>query len=630
MCFKNLPVEFDEQGKPFLREDVADPYAIERGPDGNGSVKTLSRDQIEDLLARNGHIKERNYDPVTRVAGALAFHTVVDIEARKVIESRSVATLFRGYEVIMMGRDPRDAIFITSRACGVCGGVHSTCAALATEMAIGVRPPPLGIVMRNLLLALEYLYDNPLHLFLLAGPDYSESIVRKTNPELFARAEQTPAPHADVHGYATIAGIMRDLNPLEGSLYLEALAMTRVAREAYVLIGGKYPHPQTVAPGGVSATVSISTMNEIYLRLQRFFDYAKRVAGIYDDICDFFYDADPLYRELGRTSANLIDLGQWDDPDAYDATYENCGEWGERRWATPGVIVDGQQVTTNLQHINLGLEEFVEHSFYEEWTGDGIRHATDPLGAPLSPYHPWNKSTKPRPQAPNWREKYTWSTSPRWDRQAMDAEAAARLWNTAVARKLPANPYIEATGHSLKLLLPKGKLPETELEWKVPDVWNAFERNRGRAYSVAYTSLVTLNLWLQGQELMRQGRTAISTRFEIPKSGTRLGVGFWGAGRGFLSHHLELDGGVVSNYQIITPSTTNASPRDPWGTPGKYEEAVLNTPVLESMPDGVYHGIDVLRAIRSFDPCMPCTTHIHTDSGVITREVNTCACGVEH
>ena len=625
MCFKNLPVVFDAQGRATLK-DVPDPYGVGTVPQTSAGPETLTRDQIEDLLARNGHIKEKNFDPVTRVAGALAFHTVVDLQQKKVIEGRSVATLFRGYEIIMMGRDPRDAIYITSRACGVCGGVHATCSALATEMAIGVRPPPLGIVLRNMLLALEYLYDNPLHLFLLAGPDYSESIVRQTNPELLARAERTPAPNAETHGYSTVADIMRDMNPLTGALYLEALHMTRVAREAFVLIGGKYPHPQTVVPGGISATVNLSTFSEIYLRLQQFFDYSKRVVGIYDDIVDFFYDADPRYKDVGRTSANVIDCGMWDDPEAYDATYENCNDWGERRWATPGVIIDGKLVTTKLQHLNVGMEEFIDHSFYEGW--EGQRFATDPAGNPLSPHHPWNKETKPRPQAPNWREKYTWSTSPRWDRQAMDAEVTGRIWNTAVAQKLPENPYIFPTGHSLKLLMPAGKLPEKELEWHVPEVWNALERNRGRAYCVAFTALVGLNLWRQGMEYMKAGKTAVSTKFEIPKKGTRMGVGFWGAGRGYLSHHLVLDDGVVTNYQIITPSTINASPRDPWGTPGKYEEAVMNTPILEQSGDGKFVGIDVLRAIRSFDPCMPCTTHIHTDQGVITREVNTCACGV--
>ncbi len=628
MCFKNLPVEFDENGRAYLKEDIRDPYSVTRRPDIRGDgVTTLTRDQIEDLLARNGHIEEKNFDPVTRVAGALAFHTVVDRKERRVIESRSVATLFRGYEIIMMGRDPRDAIYITSRACGVCGGVHSTASALATEMAIGVKPPPLGIVLRNMLLALEYLLDMPLHLFLLAGPDFSENIIKRTNPELWERAVKTPAPHANIHGYGTLGAIMTDMNALTGSLYLEALHMTRVSKEAYVLIGGKYPHPQTIVPGGVSATVTPTTLNEVYLRLQQFFDYAKKVAAIYDDIVDFFYDANPAYMDVGRTQANLIDCGVWDDPEAYDATYANCNAWGERRWATPGVIVDGKLVTTKLQNINVGLEEFVDHAFYEEWGSH--RFPTDPLGAPLSPYHPWNKETKPRPQAPNWREKYTWSTSPRWDRVAMDAECTARMWSTAMAQLIPENPYIEATGTSLKLLLPKGRLPEMELEWKIPKVWNAFERNRGRAYCVAYTALVGLLTWQQAVGYMKDGQTAVSTKFEIPKKGTQLGVGFWGAGRGFLTHHVVLDDGVVSNYQILTPSTLNASPRDPWGTPGMYEEAALNTPILENTEVGAFQGIDILRAVRAFDPCMPCTTHVHTDEGIITREINTCACGVD-
>ena len=205
MCFKNLPVEFDSEGRAYLREDVRDPYAMERSPDLNGSaVQTLSRDQIEDLLARNGHIHKKDFDPVTRVAGALAFHSVVDLEERKILESRSVATLFRGYEIIMMGRDPRDAIYITSRACGVCGGTHSGTSALATEMALGIKPPPLGIVLRNMLSVLEYLLDLPLHLFMLTGPDYSENVIRKTNPELWSQAERTEAPHANVHGWTAL------------------------------------------------------------------------------------------------------------------------------------------------------------------------------------------------------------------------------------------------------------------------------------------------------------------------------------------------------------------------------------------------------------------------------------------
>ena len=630
MCFKNLPVEFDERGQPFLRGGIPNPYAASTAP-ANVPLQ-LSAAQVEELVRRNGHIQSVDFDPVTRVAGALAFHAVADLKERRVLEARSVATLFRGYEVIMVGRDPRDAIYITSRACGVCGGVHSTCSALAIEMAIDCVPPPLGILVRNLALALEFLYDHPLHLHLLAGPDYSAAIVEPTNPSLFARAKKTEARHAAVHGYPTMAALMEDLNPLTGKLYVEALHMTRVAREAYVLICGKYPHPQTIVPGGMSSTITPTVMNEMYLRLSQFFDYSKKISCIWDDITDFFFEANPAYRQVGQRRANMIDTGIFDHPDHYDATYRNAAAWGDHRWATPGAVVDGKLVTTDLHTLNIGIEEFVEHSYYEEWTGSGQkqRFAGDPTGKPLSPYHPWNKITKPRPEGQNWKEKYTWDTAPRWDRLGMEAGCYARLWNTAVAQKLPANPFIESTGHSLKVRVPKGALPEMDLEWHVPDVWNAFERNRARAHCVAFTAMVALNNWLAVMDRMKDGDRRTSTPFEIPKTGERRGVGFWSAGRGYLTHHLVLDRGAVSNYQIVTPSTWNASPTDRWGQPGPYEEAVINTPLLEETDDPKeFRGIDVLRAIRSFDPCMPCTTHIHSDAGVVTREVNTCACGVE-
>src|ERR671930_1998997 len=218
MCFKNLPIEFDEQGNARLKEGVADPYSYTvselrplAGPDAD-------EEKLKQLLARNGHIRQVDFDPVTRVAGALAFHTVVDLENRRVLETDSMATLFRGYEVILKGRDPRDAIFISSRACGVCGGVHSTTAALALEMALGIAPPPMGTVARTLGETAEFLYDHPLHLFLLAGPDYSEPAVRETNPEIWERAENTSAPGAEIHGYRTMAELMTDMTPLTGKL----------------------------------------------------------------------------------------------------------------------------------------------------------------------------------------------------------------------------------------------------------------------------------------------------------------------------------------------------------------------------------------------------------------------------
>ena len=626
MCFKNLPIEFDEQGNARLKEGAEDPWSYEVA-ELQPIAAPGGEEKLQKLLERNGHVRQVDFDPVTRVAGALAFHTVVDLEERRVLETDSMATLFRGYEIILKGRDPRDAIFISSRACGVCGGVHSTTSALALEMAFGIQPPPMGIVARNLLLSLEYLYDHPLHLFLLAGPDYSEPAVRATNPELWAQAERATCRGRQIHGYGTVAEIMTDMTPLTGKLYAEALHMTRVAREGYVLIGGKYPHPQTVVPGGISATIDFSDLNEIHLRIAKFFTYGRKVVAIWDDLVDFFYEANPQYRQVGSRPKNLIETGQWDDPFAYDGTYENVDDWGRRRWAPPGVIVDGELVTTSMTRLNLGVEEFVEHSFYEEWTGngDGVRFREDPAGNPLSPYHPWNKETIPKPQATSWKEKYSWSTAPRWDRRAMETGPYSRIWAAALSEDYGQARFIHPTGSSLVLDVPDAG----EHEWTIPGDWGAFERNRGRAYCVLYSALIAYDNLLIGLDLMRKGETAVSTSYKVPKD-FRVGAGFWGAGRGYLTHHAVMDGGVLENYQILTPSTWMASPKDPWGNPGPYEEAVHATPLLENYekPED-FKGIDILRAIRSFDPCMPCTTHIHTGAGTLTREVVTCACGVD-
>ncbi len=625
MCFENLPIEFDSAGNAHLKSGVPNPYQYQ--------VKTPEEreEKLREIARKNGQLFDKDFDPVTRVAGALAFHSTVDLDERRVVETNSMATLFRGYEVILRGRDPRDAAFISSRACGVCGGVHATASALSIEMALGIKPPPLGIVIRNLLLSCEYLYDNPLHLFVLAGPDYSEQLVRETNPEIWTKAQTTPTRFSNLHGYQKISDIMTDLNPLTGKLYLEALQMTRIAREANVLLGGKYPHPETIIPGGVTTTLSTTTFNEFYIRFSEFFDYSKKCVGIWDDIYDFFYECDERFKEVGKLDATMVDFGQWDHEDYYDASYENCNAWGEKRWSTPGALINGKLVTTRLQDLNVGIEEFIEHSYYEMWEDQPYK--TDPLGAPLSPYHPWNKTTIPRPGQQNWKERYSWSTTPTWDRHVFEAGAYSRMYISALANMLPKSEFFESTGNSLVLNLGRGaNLPEMEIEWKVPPVWNAIERNRARSYAVAYNAMVNMENWVRAMDLWKRGEREVSTPFKIPETGKFIGAGFWGAGRGFLSHHCEIENGLLTNYQIITPSTINACPQTPWGEPGPYEKSVLNTPILESnfKTSEDFKGIDILRALRSFDPCMPCTTHtmVEGSDNVFTREVTTCACGV--
>jgi hydrogenase large subunit len=633
MCFKNLPVEFDEAGVATLRRDIPDPYGVSVAKPAVAVTDADREERIQRLMARNGHIKDLNMDPVTRVAGALAVHITADLEAGEYLDAHSEATLFRGYEVILMGRDPRDAIFVSSRACGVCGGVHAHASAYAIEMAMGLTPPPMGTVVRNLQEAAEMGYDNPLHLYLLAGPDYSEAVIRQSNPELWPKAEQWKCPNVEIHGFKTMADVMTALNPLTGKLYQEGLSFTRLSREMFAILAGKFPHPQTVVPGGVSSTITLQSLNEYHSRLGKIFDYAQRMMAVWDDIPEFFYDCDERYKQVGMRPTSHIDPGYWDDYQAYDATYANCNDWGHKRWSTPGVVIDGELVTTRLTDINIGLEEFVEHSYYDE--SSTHRHADDTAGNPISPYHPWNKRTLPRPTGKNWKEKYTWACTPRWDRKVVEAGAYSRLLMTTLAQKLPENDFIQVDGEKMTMFVPKGITPASEVNWHVPEVWNAFERNRGRAYHYLFSQLVGLNSLLQAYDLLKQGETRVAAvtsedmdKF-IPEDGRRS-VGWWGAGRGWLTHHMEMDKGKLTNYQICTPSTINASPRDPWDQPGPYEEAVMNTPIIEDVSDpSRFTGIDMLRTIRSFDPCMPCTTHVSSQAGTIVREVNTCSCGAD-
>jgi hydrogenase large subunit len=204
-----------------------------------------------------------------------------------------------------------------------------------------------------------------------------------------------------------------------------------------------------------------------------------------------------------------------------------------------------------------------------------------------------------------------------------------------MAQQQPENEFMQPTGDGIRMSIPKGFTKAAEVEWRVPDTWNAFERNRGRAYHYLFSQLVAMGSLLEAYKLVRAGDTRVAAlnpkelEKAIPKD-ERRGVGFWGAGRGWLTHHLVMENGKIANYQICTPSTINASPRDPWGQPGAYEEAVENTPILEEFSDpSEFTSIDMLRTIRSFDPCMPCTTHVATGRGTVVGQVNTCSCGAD-
>jgi hydrogenase large subunit len=213
--------------------------------------------------------------------------------------------------------------------------------------------------------------------------------------------------------------------------------------------------------------------------------------------------------------------------------------------------------------------------------------------------------------------------SPRWldkrtgDHLALDTGggALARLWATALAGIVNVG-WVESTGRSVKIRLPRtGAGPETEFEWKIPRWSNTLERNRARTYYQAYSAALAHHFVEKALSEIHAGRTETWTKFEVPDEA--IGCGFHEAVRGVLSHHLVIRGGRIANYHPYPPTPWNASPRDSFGTPGPYEDAVQGSPIFEENPPDEFTGIDVLRTVRSFDPCLPCGVHMHLGDGKV-------------
>ena len=317
--------------------------------------------------ADSNELTEMNWDPITRIVGSLGIFTKIDFDNRQVAECHSTSSIFRGYSIFMKGKDPRDAHFITSRICGICGDNHATCATYAQNMAFGVRPPHLAEWIVNLGEAAEYMFDHNIFQDNLVGVDFCEQMVKETNPSVYTKAEKTAAPHANLHGFRTIADIMKALNPFTGSFYREALQMSRMTREMFCLMEGRHVHPSTLYPGGVGTVPTIQLFTDYLVRLMKYVEFMKKVVPLHDDLFDFFYDALPGYEEVGRRRVLLGCWGSFNNPHECDYQYKNMTKWGRAMYVTPGVVVDDQLVTSDLVDINLNIRILLGSSYYDSW-----------------------------------------------------------------------------------------------------------------------------------------------------------------------------------------------------------------------------------------------------------------------
>ena len=566
-----------------------------------------------------------NWDPITRIVGSLGIFTKIDFENKQVAECYSTSSIFRGYSIFMKGKDPRDAHFITSRICGICGDNHATCACYAQNMAFGVQPPALGEWIINLGEAAEYMFDHNIFQDNLVGVDFCEQMVKETNPGLWDKAQQKKAPNSDKHGYRTIADIMTALNPFTGDFYRETLMISRLTREMFCLMEGRHVHPSTLYPGGVGTVATVQLFTDYLVRLMKYVEFMKKCVPLHDDLFDFWYEALPGYEKVGQRRVLLGCWGSFNNPSVCDYRYENMSNWGRSMFVTPGIIVDGELVTNDLVDINLGIRILLGSSFYDDWQNAETFVKTDPLGNPVDKRHPWNQTTTPRPQKRDFNGNYTWVMSPRWydkrsgDHLALDTGGGpiARLWSTALSGLVDIG-YIKATGHSVQINLPKGAmLPETSFEWKIPKWSNAIERDRARTYFQAYAAAAALYFCEKAIEELMAGRSKTWTPFKVPEEA--ISCGFHEAVRGVLSHHVVIRDGKIANYHPYPPTCWNANPRDVYGTPGPYEDAVQNTPLFEENGPENFKGIDIMRAVRSFDPCLPCGVHMYLGGGKVLQ-----------
>ncbi|MGB7133211.1 MAG: nickel-dependent hydrogenase large subunit, partial [Candidatus Sulfotelmatobacter sp.] len=288
---------------------------------------TIAEPLIEQPTKKR-NLVEMNWDPITRIVGSLGIFTKIDFENKQVAECHSTSSIFRGYSIFMKGKDPRDAHFITSRICGICGDNHATCACYAQNMAFGVKPPNLGEWIVNLGEAAEYMFDHNIFQDNLVGVDFCEQMVKETNPSLWSKAQKTKAHNSEKHGFRTIADIMTALNPFTGSFYRQTLELSRLTREMFCLMEGRHVHPSTLYPGGVGTVATIQVFTDYLVRLTKYVEFMKRCVPLHDDLFDFWYEALPGYEKVGQRRILMGCWGSFNNPDVCDYRYETMADWG--------------------------------------------------------------------------------------------------------------------------------------------------------------------------------------------------------------------------------------------------------------------------------------------------------------
>lgn len=527
--------------------------------------------------ATNGNIV---IDPLTRIEGHLRVECAV--EDGVITDAWVSGGLFRGMELVMQGRQPSDAFFISQRICGVCPISHGHAATMSAESALSATVPAGARLVRNLIEAAEFLHSHILWFYTLAALDYVDpaKALEADVAETHALAEAAGTSGADfgavkdrvkalveggqlsifTNGWLGHPGYAQDM-PAELHLigvahYLEALEMQAEASRIIAIMGGKFPHFMTSIPGGTSWMPTEEKLDDVLFRFMRLRDW------IYGTMIPDTLAIAPFYKDAlsyGGGHGNFLAWGVFN---------QEGGETDLLKRYFPGGVVEAKQGLTVADADAKLVTEHIEHSWFDGKSG----------------LNPADGETIPptKFQGYDINDKYSWAKAPRYEGKPMEVGPLARMVVGYVRGVEPVKNIVDST---LTALGAAGK-PEVLV--------SLLGRVAARNLEAAVVADWALE-WVG--EVIAAIKAGPVEFFKPVENETGKGAGLWEAPRGALGHWMNVDGGVIANYQVCTPSTWDLSPRDGEGVRGPMEEALIGVPVID-----VERPIEAARIARSFDP----------------------------
>lgn len=556
-------------------------------------------------------------DPVTRIEGHLRID--VEVDGGVVRDSWSSGQMWRGIEIILQGRDPRDAWLFTQRICGVCTTVHAITSVRAVENALGLEIPLNAQLIRNLILIAHGLHDHIVHFYHLSALDWVDVVnALKADPKKAADLAESLSPwprngrreleatKARLEGLVASGqlGIFQngywghpamklppEVDLLAVSHYLQALEYQRKANQVVAILGSKTPNIQNLAVGGVANAINLD--NEATLNMAKLYAVKDLLAEVATFVHQVYLPdvlaIGSMYPEwLGYGAGVKNYLAVPDLPtDAAATAFDLPG----------GVILDGDlagfrpMTSWTDEGFRGEVAESIAHSWYD---GDWTRH-------------PWEEETVPKYGEWEDRGKYSWIKAPRLDGRPMQVGPLAQVLAGYAAGHPLFKKYVEYSLDQLSAL--------TGQRIGAGVVHSTLGRHLARAIRTAVLADQALEHWGRLANNIGSGDTTSFNPPTFPK-GEQRGFGVHEAPRGTLSHWVVIRDGKIANYQAVVPSTWNAGPRDGQGQLGPYEASLLGNPVAD--PE---RPLEVVRTIHSFDPCIACAIHTLDAGGRPIAEV---------